>query len=125
MLIFKTKWFNRWANREDLSDEALHAAITEMKQGLIDADLGGEVYKKRVATPGKGKRGGFRTIIAFRRDDKAFFIYGFAKNQRDNISDKELKALKLLAEELLGYSDHQLKKSLSTSELTEVTHDDP
>ena len=68
-----------------------------MEQGLIDARLGGQVVKKRVGLRGRGKRGGARTLVAFRQDDKAFFIYGFAKSERANVSGDELKALKLLA----------------------------
>ena len=70
--------------------------------------------------PGHGKRGGARTLVAFRRDDRAFFIYGFAKNERANISQKELKALKLLAATLLGYSRAGLEKAVRAGELIEV-----
>ena len=104
MQIFKTKWFQRWAAREGLKDEALLAAVEEIGQGLIDADLGGHVVKKRIGTRGRGKSGSVRTLLAFQLDDKAFFIYGFSKNERSNVSQKELKALKLLASELLAYT---------------------
>jgi hypothetical protein len=82
MQAFKTKWFAKWASSQKLTDEALTGAVAEMKQGLVDAELGGQVVKKRVALPGKGKRGSTRTLVAFRQGDKAFFIYGFAKNER-------------------------------------------
>ena len=75
----------------------LRVAVAEMEEGLIDADLGGHVYKKRVALQGRGKRGGARTLLAYRIGKKAFFMYGFSKNELDNIDDKELKALKQLA----------------------------
>lgn len=120
MRIFKSKWFNKWANKEGLTEAALLAAVHEMEDGLIDADLGGHVYKKRAAIAGKGKSGGLRTILAFKVDDKAFFIFGFAKNQQDNINSKELKALKLMAKELLGYSESQLLAAIKTGELVEV-----
>jgi len=88
MRIFKTKWFQKWAKKEKVSQKALQRAIEEMERGLVDADLGGHVYKKRVAIQGRGKSGGVRTLIAYQVKDKAFFIYGFAKNKRANISDK-------------------------------------
>jgi len=103
MRIFKTKWFSRWAVNECLSEQTLIEAVAEMEQGLIDANLGGHVVKKRVAIGGRGKSGGLRTILAFKLRDKAFFLYGFAKNQQENIEDKELKALKLLAKHFLAY----------------------
>jgi len=78
MRIFKNKVFSKWAAKERVSDKALKAAIQEIGNGLVDANLGGNVYKKRVAIGGKGKSGGVRTILAFKVDDKAFFIYGFA-----------------------------------------------
>jgi len=94
-----------------------------MESGLIDARLGGHVIKKRVALPGRGKRGGSRTLVVYQQADKAFFVYGFAKNERANISDKELKALKLLAAELLGYTKPVLVKAIKAGELIEVYED--
>ena len=123
MRVFKNKWFHKWAVKEGLSDEALLMAVNEMESGLIDATLGGHVVKKRVTLPGRGKRGGARTLLAYQQDDKAFFVYGFAKNERANISIKELRALKLLAGELLGYSDLALDKATRAGELIEVDED--
>lgn len=123
MRVFKNKAFSRWATKEKVSDEALIAAVEEIGVGLVDANLGGNVYKKRVAVGGKGKSGGVRTILAFKVDDKAFFIYGFAKNARSNIKDDEAKALKKYAAELLSYSDKQLKKAMEVGALIEVKND--
>jgi len=123
MRTFKTKWFTKWASSQKLTDETLTTAVAEMGQGLVDAELGGQVVKKRVALPGKGKRGSTRTLVAFRQGDKAFFIYGFAKSERANISDKELKALKLLAGELLSYTKPALAKAVKVGELIEVEDD--
>ena len=122
MRIFKTKWFHRWAAREGLTGAVLRAAVAELEQGLADA-LGGYVYKQRVALPGRGKRGGARTLIAFRRGQVAFFLYGYSKNERANISNDELKALRLLAKELLGYSEPSLAKAINAGELVEVNDD--
>jgi hypothetical protein len=121
MRIFKTKVFGKWAAEEGLSDDALRAAVQELEQGLNDGNLGGQVYKKRVGLAGRGKRGGVRTLLAFREGDKAFFMYGFAKNQRENIRAEELKALKLMAKELLGYSPAKLARALLARELVEIT----
>jgi hypothetical protein len=123
MQAFKTKWFAKWAVSQKLTDAALAVAVAEMERGLVDAELGGEVVKKRVALPGKGKRGSTRTLVAFRHGDKAFFIYGFAKNERANISAKEVKALKLLARELLSYTKPALAKVVKAGELIEVKDD--
>jgi hypothetical protein len=88
--------------------------------GLIDADLGGHVVKKRVALSGRGKRGGARTLLAYRLRDRAIFVYGFTKNERENISGRELKALKRLAAVYLGFDARQLEKAKSEEELIEV-----
>jgi hypothetical protein len=122
--LFKSKWFQKWAASERLDDGALLAAVKEMEGGLIDARLGGHVVKKRVALPGRGKRGGSRTLVVYRQADKAFFVYGFAKNERATISDKELKALKLLATELLSYTRRALARAIKAGELIEVYEDD-
>lgn len=107
-----------------MRDETLLAAVEELEIGLIDAELGGYVIKKRVALQGRGKRGGARTLLAYQQGNKAFFVYGFAKNERANISDKELKALKLLAIQLLGYTNPTLIKAIKAGELIEVYVDD-
>lgn len=90
----------------------------------MEANLGGSVYKKRVALPGRGKRGGARTLVAFRGADKAFFIYGFAKNRQANVKENELKALKLLASQLLGYTDAALTIAINVNELIEISNDE-
>ena len=91
-----------------------------MERGLIDADLGGHVMKKRVAVGGRGKRGGVRTLLAYKSGNRAIFVYGFAKNVRTNGSTDELKALKHLAKELLSYSDKTLTKAIQHGALVEV-----
>lgn len=124
MRVFKTKDFGKWAMQERLTDQALWQAVTEIAHGLVEANLGGQVYKKRVAVYGRGKSGGMRTLIAFKKDDKAFFMYGFAKNKRANINETELRALKLLATQLFGYSDKGLEKALKAGELIEVRNNE-
>ncbi len=123
MRIFKTKRFQKWAASENLSDEALKKAINEMENGLVDTELGGNVYKKRIGIQGRGKRGGARTLLAFKIEERAFFIYGFSKNERANINANELKALKTYAHELLGYSDKALEKAIKTKIVIEVNKD--
>jgi len=124
MRIFKSKWFSKWAKKEGLTDSSLKMLVTEMENGLIDVDLGGHVYKKRTAIARQGKRGGLRTILAFKLHDKSFFMFGFAKNEQDNISTKEVKALKLMAKNLLSYQESQLNKALNKGELIEVNNDE-
>jgi hypothetical protein len=95
--IYKTKVFARFALKERVSDESLSEAIDRANQGLVDANLGGHVIKQRVARKGQGRSGGYRVLIAFRIKDLAIFLYGFAKNERDNIDEQELATLKDLA----------------------------
>lgn len=123
MRVFKTRQFDKWARNEGVTDRTLWAAVIEMENGLIDADLGGHVVKKRIALPGRGKRGGARSLLAYRLGDCAFFVYGFAKNERDNIDDRELKALKLLASALLGWTPEQTGHALREGAVIEVIHD--
>ena len=115
MRVFKTRLFKRWADGENLKDSALLEAVAEIRAGL-----GGFVYKKRIARQGKGKSSGSRTLIAFRINDKAFFIYGFAKNKQANISHDELKALKKLAKSLLSYNNNVLTDIVKGGALIEV-----
>ncbi len=124
MQAFKVKAFAKWASGEGLGDDALASAVVEMEQGLIDARLGGQVVKKRVALPGRGKRGSSRTLVAFKQGDKVFFIYGFAKSERANVSNKDLQALKMLAKELLSYAAPALAKVTKAGELIEIEVND-
>jgi len=124
LAIYKTKGFDKWASKSDLTDAALRTAVEEMENGLYEANLGGDVYKKRVGLRNQGKRGGARTLLAFKKDDNVFFMYGFAKNKQANVKPDELKALKLLAKQLLGYSQQDLDKAVNAGELIEVNDDE-
>ena len=121
--VFRTRHFARWMRKTDLSDEALCSAVVEMAQGLIDADLGGGMVKKRVGVSGRGKRGGARTLVATNKGNRWFFVYGFEKNDRTNIPDDELEALKELAEQLLARTGKQLAEALNDGTLSEICHD--
>ena len=123
MRIYKTKEFHKWACGIGLSDTDLRAAVAEIEDGLVDANLGGNVFKKRVALAGRGKRGGTRTLLAYQNNDRAFFMYGFEKNARENINRKELFALKLFAKELLGYNSKEITKAIKGKALIEVKYD--
>jgi hypothetical protein len=91
--IFKNKAFTRFARKAQIGDLMLCEAIDDAERGLIAADLGGGVIKQRIARRGQGKSGGFRTLIVFRAGARAFFVHGFAKNEKDNIGKDELVAL--------------------------------
>lgn len=106
--------------REGISDAALCDAVARAESGLVDADLGRGVIKQRLARPGQGKSGGFRSIILFRRGARAFFVFGFAKNTRDNIDAAELQAFRRLADEVLGYDDATLALAMANGTMTEV-----
>ena len=107
-----------------MRDAVLRDAIDQASRGLIDADLGGGVLKQRIARAGAGKSGGFRTIILFRADERAFFVHGFAKNEQDNIRDDELAAFKMLAAEMLAYDDTAIAKAMANGTLMELKCDD-
>ena len=121
MRAFKTRTFQRWACKAGVTDAALLDAVAQMERGLIDADLGGNLYKQRVALPGRGKSGSTRTIIATRFAGVLFFLYGFEKNDRDNITAKELALYQRFARELLDLNESQIATALAGQVLTEVT----
>jgi hypothetical protein len=123
MAIYKTRWFDRWANKQQLDDASLCNAVREMTEGLYDADLGGGLVKKRIARSGQGKRSGFRTLIATNKDDGWFFVYGFPKNERSNIDKREEEALKMLASKLLSLTPEAIDRATQANELIEVNCD--
>ncbi|MDP3887175.1 type II toxin-antitoxin system RelE/ParE family toxin [Hydrogenophaga sp.] len=121
--VFKTRHFQRWMRKTELTDQALCAAVAEMAQGLIDADLGGGVVKKRVGLAGRGKRGGARTLVATNKGSRWFFVFGFEKNDRANIDDDEREALQTLAADLLARTPAQLILAVEDGALLEICHD--
>ena len=124
MSVYKTKEFSRFARKAELGNAELLEAAKAVASGEWDADLGGGVFKQRIAREGGGKSGGFRTIIVFKVGGHSFFVYGFAKNERANITPKELKALKKLAATYLTLDAEGLKKASAAGEIAEVRNDD-
>ena len=120
MRIFKTKWVARFVRRERISDADLKEAIERAERGLIDGDLGGGLIKQRVARPGQGRSGGFRMIVAYRTADRTFFLYGFAKSERENIEDDELQTLRDIAAAFLANDDTALDEAVSIGKLQEI-----
>lgn len=120
VLIFKSRWFQRFARQEGIADGVLREAVARAERGQIDADLGGEVIKQRIARPGQGRSKGYRTIIVFRRGVRAFFVYGFAKSQRANIDNDEEKQFKEAAKLVLALTEKQLAELLKRGDFTEV-----
>lgn len=120
MRVFKNKAFARFARKANLGDATLCKVIADAERGLIDADLGGAVIKQRAARSGKGKSGGFRVLIVYRRGNLAVFVHGFAKSERPNVSPVELTALRELASEILGYDDRALDRVVTAGVFTEV-----
>ena len=118
--IFKSRWFYRFARKEGIADAALREAVARAEKGQIDADLGGEVIKQRIARPGRGKSKGYRTIILFRRGTKAFFEYGFSKSQRANINNDEETRFKEAAKHVLALTEKQLAELLKRGDFVEV-----
>jgi len=121
--IFQTKIFSKWLDKSGLTDQDLLKAVKEMEKGLYEADLGGNVYKKRMAIGNRGKSQGARTIVATRLGIYWFFMFAFNKNERANINDHELAHFQKLAEFYLGLSVKQLDKVIKDKTLIEVKHD--
>ncbi len=121
--VFKTRHFSRWMRKTELTDSLLCEAVTEMVNGLIDADLGAGIVKKRISMPGRGKSSGARTLIATNRGSRWFFVYGFEKNDRTNIDADELVMVQGAAGELLAMQASQLELALLDRSLMEICHE--
>lgn len=121
--VFKTRHFSRWTRKTELSDLMLCHAVNEMAQGLIEADMGGSVVKKRIALPGRGRSGSARTLIATNKGNRWFFLFGFEKNERANVSTKELEALQEIAIDLLKHTVAELDALVASNHLQEICND--
>lgn len=124
MRIFRNRSSTRFARKAGIADADLRETVANVDNGLIDADLGGGVTKQRIARRGQGKSGGFRVLILVKLGDRAFFVHGFAKSERDNLRKDEVAALKKLAGDLLNYDETALAKAIEAGALIEVLDDD-
>ena len=122
MRVFKTKWFARFARNEGIADKSLREAIERAEQGLIDADLGGGLIKQRVARRGQGRSGGYRVIVAYRLKNRAVFLLGFAKNEKENISHNELEFLRELAKNWLVADSAKIQRETDIGNLREIEY---
>jgi hypothetical protein len=118
--IFKYPRFNRFAIKEGITDDELQDIVRQLEAGQADADLGGDVYKQRLARPGEGKSGGYRVIVYFKNEFRTFFVYGFSKSDKSNIDKKELKAFKIDAKEDFALTDDEIKAWLKRGTLIEI-----
>ena len=124
MRVFKNAWFERFARKQGIADKALLEAIERAERGLVDADLGGFLYKKRVARPGGGKSGGYRTLLSARIGSSYVFLHGFPKSNKANITQDERKALQFAGKVFLELSAENLAKALESGVLLEVCCDE-
>ncbi len=123
MRIFITKHFDQFRKKKDIEDSSLCEAITRAEFGLVDANLGGNIIKMRIAREGQGKSGGYRVVIVYLVGDRAFFVYGFPKSAQDNLSTKEIAGLKKFGKTLLELEDNDLDKFIKSGRFREVEYD--
>jgi hypothetical protein len=120
MRVFATRWFSRFAKGERISDSRLCQAVERAGRGLLDADLGRGLIKQRVSRPGQGRRGGYRVLIAYRAGERAVFLYGFAKSERDNINARQLADWQARAQDVLAATDDLIEQNIADDHLREV-----
>jgi len=118
--IYTSRRFDRFAKDAGLDDAVLRAAVECIETGLVSADLGGHVIKQRVARKGQGKSGGYRTIILFRQDERAVFVFGFAKNAKANLTGAELEFYRELAKDILALSEAEMSSAVKAGSFREI-----
>jgi len=122
--VFKTKWFTRYARQERIEDSSLCDAVTRAERGLVDADLGSGIIKQRVPRTGQGRSGGYRVLLVYRSGNMAVFLYGFAKNERDNVADDDLRTLREIGAAWLRAKDNALEQAVEKGILKEIVYED-
>lgn len=120
MKKLKTKWFSKWARKNNITDKYLKEAVQNIESELSADKLGANIYKVRISRKGSGKSGGFRTILVFKASERAVFLYGFAKNEQDNISKTELALFKKLGKDLLLLNEQELETAIKSNALQEI-----
>ena len=124
MRIFKNKAFHKFTRKEGIKDSELKEVVKQLESGQYYADLGGSVYKMELARKGEGKHGGFRTIVVFKSEFRTFFLFGFPKSEKDNISDKELRFFKGKAKDNLSFTEEQINLLVKSKILLEILQGD-
>jgi len=122
--VFKNGWFQKFARKEKISDAMLCEAVARAERGQIDADLGSGLIKQRLARPGAGKSGGFRTLVFFRTQQRAVFAFGFAKSDMANLDDADEAYLRKAAKLVLGFTDEQIDAEIAAGRMLEVKCDE-
>jgi len=112
MKRLSTKWFKKWSKKVKLTNDDLLVAISDLEDGLSTTDLGSHLFKVRVKREHSGKSSGFRTIIVYQEGEKAIFLYGFGKNEKENIEKAELQYFKKLGNDLLALDSEELEESI-------------
>jgi len=120
MKKLKTKWFNKWAKKQKLSNKRLLLAIEDMQNNLSSVNLGGGLYKVRVSLEHSGKSSAFRTIVVYKKNDRAVMVYGFMKKEQENLSASELKSFKILSKDILTLSDEALTHAIRNKVFIEI-----
>ncbi|NOQ35474.1 MAG: type II toxin-antitoxin system RelE/ParE family toxin [Methylococcaceae bacterium] len=115
-----TKQFSKWVAKQSIIENGLIEALAEIQSGEFEANLGGHIYKKRIRFEGQGKSGSGRTIICYKKGDRAIFIHGFSKNEKSNLSKKELTAFKEFSKILLGFSEKEITIAIENGDFIEV-----
>lgn len=118
--IFKTPWFDRFARKENISNQQLLYTASDLEDGIWDADLGGGIFKQRLGRSHEGQSGGFRLIVSFKPQERAFFLYGFPKSSRENITSNEKEDLKKLSHVLLSLPEEKLNQKIEAGAFMEI-----
>lgn len=122
MRIFKTKWFTRFASKEDIDDAKLVETVQSIESGLVDADYGGGLIKQRIARDGGGKSGGYRSVVAFRSENRSIFMFAFPKSDQENLTVVEKREYKKAAAIYLGMTESEIQKAIDNGVLIEVEY---
>lgn len=120
MLKLKTKWFNKWAKKNSVSDKILFKTIQDLSKNLGTVNLGAGLYKIRTAKSGQGKSGSHRTIVVYKESDRVILVYGFSKTEKDNLSKEELKYFKKLAKDLLSIDKSKYKQMIQNGDFISI-----
>ena len=113
MLFLKNKWFNKWSSKNKIKNKDLLEGISNIKNNIGIVSLGSHLYKVRLLSETKGKSGSFRTLIVYKKEKLAIYIYGFSKNEKGNINNKELTLFKKLAKDILTLNEKLIELLIS------------
>lgn len=124
MRVYKTKGFVKFTEEEKIKDEWLIKALKKEEKKRESQNNKSHLSFPRVKREGKGTSGGYRTAVLLKLGDKAFFVDGYPRKEKDGFSEEEKRIYRGMAKKIFALDEAGLQTAINGGEFKEVKYDD-